>query len=132
MRETSRDTYKALRESGALHGSRLECYGLIAVHGPMPLFDFQHFEKRKDYGSTLAKRVSELVSRGLVMAVGEVANPRSGRTCTLVDVTSRTVPLRLAPKKSEIQELRSENVRLRRQLKTMLHVHAPRQQELIL
>ena len=120
MRETSRDTYRALVDSGALHGSRLACYGIIAVHGPMPLFDFQHYEMRKDYGSTLAKRVSELVTRGLVAAVGEIENPRSGRTCTLFDVTSRTKPLDVERPKSAIQKLREEHTALRTQLKEVL------------
>lgn len=128
MRDTSLSAYRELSESGALAGSRLAAYGLLAVHGPMPLFDFQHHENHKDYGSTLAKRVSELVRLGLAMPVGEIENPRSGRMCTLFDVTSRTSPVRHAFRpKSEVQRLREENRRLR----ASLEVYAPKQTEML-
>lgn len=83
LSDTSLAAWRSINADGRLSRARLAVYNCIADSGPMTQNDIDRI-----LGPSAHKRVSELVDRRVVAAVGERLDPRTGETNTLWDVTS--------------------------------------------
>ena len=103
VRETSREAYNALKNSGALSRLRWETYEYLFKFGPATQHDItQYYVDRTGKICNHQQRFKELEVMGLIRPLGTIREEGSSRT--LWDVTSRSKPLPL-PQKATRKEL---------------------------
>lgn len=120
MRETSREAWEYINQSGVVSLRRREAYNILYGYGPMTAQELQ----RKAEQPGLWKRISELVDMGLVEERGKRACGVTGRMAIIWDVTpnmpsgnkrSRQTDIRPASR----EELMRENESLKRELRKL-------------
>lgn len=89
MRDTSLAAWQHINETGILGAARTKTYRILFHNGPLAQFDLEKYEGHRNNRGTLPKRVAELEFMGLVQVVGTKANPQSGRSCYVYDVTKK-------------------------------------------
>jgi hypothetical protein len=118
IRETSLEALRHITETGILGRARTRVYEVLYRYGPLAEFEVADYSDVTGYGSTLAKRVSELYEMGLVKVAGETKHPRTGRRCIQWDVTTEiprepyrpklSLRKQLAKVEEEVHQLREQ------------------------
>lgn len=103
-RETSREAYDQLVESGALKGKQAKALEQIVAHGPATSGEI--IQRLGPNVNLWRARFTELAARGLIVETGQRKCTVTGRTALVWEYSGRTKPL--APKhRAGAKELRS-------------------------
>lgn len=121
IRKTSIETYKAIKESGALSNKKMMVYEYLYNNGPLTGGELQVALGGSGVSESIRNRITELVRAGVVYEVKETICPITGRKVMLFDVTNKMPEKYENPKtKSEIiNELRQDNEILSLEIKEM-------------
>lgn len=115
-RETSIETYNAIKREGLLSKRRWEAYNLLFQHGPMTANELMDVAERTKQANhivmeTLSKRMSELRKMGAIKEVGERSCKITGRNCIEWDVT-KNKPTKYNPPETNTHKI----IRLEKEL----------------
>lgn len=116
VRQTSIQTYHAIKESGLLSRRRWQCYDIVFSHGPCTAN--QAWEHMVDCGyisrssnANVVTRLGELRDMGVVREVEVTRCPVTGQSVILWDVTDR-MPVTLPKKETNKQIIKRLEHRL--------------------
>jgi hypothetical protein len=89
IRQTSKDVYRQIVESGALTPARMKVYGALFEDGPMTGAELDGYLAKSGGRGHFHKRLSELRDQGVVREVGKRRCTVSGKDALAWDVTDR-------------------------------------------
>lgn len=123
VRETSREAYRYVMESGHVSKRRRQIYDILYEFGPITAnVAYEQFRIRSGstmrYDSNTCARLNELRTMGLVREVGITIDPITKRNVILWDVTNN-LPAKIPKTENKdkiIDRLRKENQTLRNSL----------------
>ena len=93
IRETSREAYRQLVESGVLRGKQAAILWLVVTHGPGTAAEILHRSSHDGNRNLARARFTELAAKGLISEVDRRQCRITGRVALVWEATDRTKPL---------------------------------------
>lgn len=103
MRQTSIESYNAIKNEGLLGRLQFDIYSWLYAYGPASQNKVVEAFKLRASQSSITPRFAELEKSGVIQTVGESTCPMTGRNVLMWDVTSK-LPIKIQKKETRLEK----------------------------